>query len=85
MASPPAVPYLPTSAPNYDSGGQKHLSIFIIIGICISVIIIVTLVMLVICSRTSSKGKEVPAEEAGICLSSILLLKLACIWKAIHI
>ncbi|CAL9087938.1 unnamed protein product [Musa acuminata var. zebrina] len=64
MASPPAVPYLPTSAPNYDSGGQKHLSIFIIIGICISVIIIVTFVMLVICSRTSSKGKEVPAEEA---------------------
>ncbi|WOK96077.1 receptor-like serine/threonine-protein kinase ALE2 [Canna indica] len=64
VASPPTVLYLPTSVTKDDTGDHSRLSFFIIIGICISVLIVFTLVMLVICSCTSSKAKEVPAEEA---------------------
>ncbi|XP_065000475.1 proline-rich receptor-like protein kinase PERK15 [Musa acuminata AAA Group] len=64
MASSPAAPYLPASVPNKDTGGGNHSSFIIVIGICISILLAVTLVMLVICSCTSSKRKEVPAEEA---------------------
>ncbi|XP_010938241.1 receptor-like serine/threonine-protein kinase ALE2 [Elaeis guineensis] len=61
--SPPAMPHLPM--PSSDGGGDKnHSSLLIIVGICVGVVIIAFIMVLIICSCMSGKGrKRIPVNE----------------------